>query len=130
MASLKTPLAKFKGLGSAKSGTGHWWHQRITALALFPLSIWFVVFVAALTGADYETILEKVRMPLVSVLLVLFFTITFYHFKLGVQVVVEDYIHDKRTKIAFLFVLKAFVFIVGLLTILSIFWIFWEGKLA
>lgn len=121
---MQTPLAKVRGLGSAKSGTRHWWQQRVTALALFPLTVWFVVSIAALAGADHGALVTWIRMPLVAVLLVLFLGLLFYHFQLGVRVVIEDYIHHERAKILFLAALNAFAWILGLLAVLSILRIF------
>jgi len=117
---MTTPLGNAGGLGSAKSGTRHWWHQRITALALFPLTVWFVVSMAALAGADHGALVIWVRLPLVSVLLVLFIGLVFYHFQLGARVVIEDYVHPERGKILCLAALGAFVWIFGLLTLLSV----------
>ena len=69
--SLRTPLGRVRGLGSAKEGTDHWWMQRVTALALIPLSLWFVIFVLGLVGADYETLKSSVAKPYNAVLLIL-----------------------------------------------------------
>ena len=70
--SLATPLAKVKGLGSAKQGTHHWWHQRLTAIALVPLSLWFIISLLKMTTMDHATVVEWIRSPLTAVLLVLF----------------------------------------------------------
>lgn len=117
---MRTPIAKAKGLGSAKSGTAHWWRQRLTALGLLPLVVWFVVSMVSLTGADYETMLIWLRFPLVSVLLLIFIALLFYHFRLGLQVVIEDYIASERAKVLSLFVTDAFVWIAGLWAALSV----------
>lgn len=91
--SLRTPLGRVRGLGSAKGGSHHWWLQRVTAVALIPLTLWFVASIAAMTGADYEVVRAWIANPVVAVLLVLMILATFYHLKLGVQVVLEDYVH-------------------------------------
>jgi len=90
--SLRTPLSEAKGLGSAKEGVSHWWMQRLTAIALVPLAIWFVFAVAMLGDASYATIVGWLQSPIVTVFLVLFIIATFYHTQLGLQVIVEDYV--------------------------------------
>lgn len=95
----KTPLGRVRGLGSAKGGTHHWWMQRVTAVALVPLVIWFVASVVGLVGADRAIVVSWLGMPVVSVLMILFLTTAFYHLKLGLQVVVEDYVHGEATKV-------------------------------
>jgi succinate dehydrogenase / fumarate reductase, membrane anchor subunit len=106
--SLKTPLKRAQGLGSAKDGTHHWIMQRVTAIALIPLFVWLVVSLLALIGADYGTVREWISMPLIAVLLALFIGVLFYHSDLGVQVVIEDYVADKGQRIAAL-VLSRFI---------------------
>ncbi len=101
--SLRNPLAIARGLGSAKSGTGHWWAQRVSALALIPLSLWFAVSVLGLVHADYVVVITWLHAPWTAVLLSLFL---FYHAYLGVQVVVEDYVHTEWLKIATLLLIK------------------------
>lgn len=90
--SLRTPLSEAKGLGSAKEGASHWWMQRITAVALVPLAIWFAFAIAMLGGASYETVIAWLQSPIVAVLLILFIVATFYHTQLGLQVIIEDYV--------------------------------------
>ncbi|HXV73854.1 MAG TPA: succinate dehydrogenase, hydrophobic membrane anchor protein, partial [Sphingomonadales bacterium] len=108
------------GLGSAKSGTHHWWVQKLTSLALIPLALWFMVSMAMLASADYGAIIIWVKAPLVTVFLVLFITILFYHLKLGVQVVIEDYVYKPVAKALSLFFNAAFAYVFGLLAIVSI----------
>ena len=100
MSSLRTPLGRVRGLGSAKDGTEHWWRQRLTAVANLPLVIWFTVSVIALVDADHATVVAWIRDPVVSILLVLMLANLFYHLRLGVQVVIEDYVHAEGLKIA------------------------------
>jgi len=90
--SLKTPLGQVLGLGSAKDGTGHWWMQRLSAVALIPLGLWFAVSLLALPGLDYATVRVWIAEPLSSIGLVLFIVAAGYHSMLGLQVVVEDYV--------------------------------------
>ncbi|MDZ4047419.1 MAG: succinate dehydrogenase, hydrophobic membrane anchor protein [Pseudoxanthomonas sp.] len=91
--SLRHPLARAKGLGSAKSGTTHWWHQRLTAIALALLTPWFVYFAVNLLGADQLVVRGAIAHPLSATLLAAFVLSLFWHAQLGLQVVVEDYIH-------------------------------------
>ena len=92
-------LRRALGLGSAKGGVRHWWMQRLTAIALVPLSIWFVISVIYLLGADHERVTSWVSNPIVALLLILMLTTMFYHLRLGLQVVIEDYIHAKSLKL-------------------------------
>lgn len=96
--SLRSPLGRIRGLGPAHDGATHWWMQRLTALALVPLVLWFVTSMAGLARANYDVVLAWVSRPLVSVLLLLLILAGFYHLKLGLQVVIEDYIHDRLLK--------------------------------
>ena len=106
--SLRNPLSKAKGLGSAKDGTGHWWNQRLTAIALALLTPWFVVFAVGLLGAGQDEVRGAVAQPLSATLLSAFVLSLFWHARLGLQVVVEDYIHG-AAEIALQVIIK-FVF--------------------
>ncbi len=92
--SLRTPLARAKGLGAAKEGVTHWWRQRLTALALVPLTLWFCFALAALGDAGYESVRAWVAAPLNAVLLLVSIPATLYHGYLGLQVIIEDYVGD------------------------------------
>ena len=118
--SLRSPLGRVRGLGSAKDGTGHWWAQRLTALALIPLILWFVVSVIVMTGADYPAVAAWIASPLVAGLLVLLIAATFYHASLGLQVVIEDYVHHEMTKMLSVLVVKALAILLALSGILSV----------
>ena len=96
--SLRTPLGRVRGLGSAKEGTGHFWAQRITAIALIPLTFLFVVIIFAFIGADHARAVGLMGNPLVAVTMLLFIGAGFYHMQLGMQVVIEDYIHHEAVK--------------------------------
>lgn len=109
--SLRTPLARARGLGSAKEGVGHWWAQRVTAVALIPLTLWFVVFIIRSLGVDHAGLVERVGKPYNAVLLVLLLAAMFYHAMLGLQVVIEDYVHDEGAKLITLLAMK-FILIV------------------
>jgi succinate dehydrogenase / fumarate reductase, membrane anchor subunit len=105
---MKTPLKKVRGLGSAKAGTEHFWHQRLTALANVPLLVFLVWFVVAHLGATRADMLTSLKNPLVSVLTLLSVT---WHMRLGLQVVIEDYVASEPRKLAAL-LLNTFLAIV------------------
>jgi succinate dehydrogenase / fumarate reductase membrane anchor subunit len=122
MTDLSTPLSRVKGLGSAKEGTSHFWHQRLTALILIPLVLW-VGFSLASLPADHATLIGWVQHPLVAVALVLLILTTFYHAQLGLQIVIEDYVssHSTRTVTILLSSFTCLLFaIVGVISVLKI----------
>ena len=118
--SFRTPLGRVRGLGSAKDGTGHWWMQRLTALALVPITVWFVISVIGMAGASYAEFSAWLANPLVAGLFLILIAATFYHAVLGLQVVVEDYLHNEGVKIATLLVIKAAAVLLGLTAALSV----------
>ncbi len=97
--SLQTPLAKAQGLGSAKQGSHHWWMQRITAVALIPLTIWLAFSVALIPEASFENIRNWFSLPWNATLVIAFVIATFYHAALGMQIIYEDYIHKECAKV-------------------------------
>jgi len=115
MNKFRTPLKNVRGLGAAKTGTEHFVLQRLTATALIPLTIWFLIFVLSLVNADYVTAADAVSKPWNAVLLVGFLVAMFWHAQLGLQVVLEDYIHNSllalalQTTVKFIAVLGAIV---------------------
>ncbi len=104
--SLRSPLGRARGLGSAKDGVHHFRVQRVSAVALIPLTLWFVFSVAQLSGASYGAVKHWVSAPSVAVMLVLFIATLFYHSMLGVQVVIEDYVGGEGRKLATLVLSK------------------------
>ncbi|MBT5187101.1 MAG: succinate dehydrogenase, hydrophobic membrane anchor protein [Kordiimonadaceae bacterium] len=98
--SLRSPLGKVRGLGSARNGTHHWWMQKVTAVALIPLTIWFVASIVQMTQADHAIVTNWLSSPVVATLMLLFIITGIYHLKLGLQVIIEDYIHSEGQKIA------------------------------
>ncbi len=104
--SLRTPLGRVRGLGSAKEGTAHWWAQRLTALALIPLVLWFVVSLIVMTGAGHGAVAEWLRNPVSAVLMLLLILAGFHHAQLGLQVVIEDYVHAEWLKFALVTAVK------------------------
>lgn len=116
---LQTPLAKAKGLGSAKSGFSHWWMQRMTALALIPLVIWFVVNILQSVGSE-EHLLAFARMPFNAVVMVLFIVASLYHAALGMQVVIEDYIHCRVVKLTTLILVQGFCLVTAVAGVVAV----------
>jgi succinate dehydrogenase membrane anchor subunit len=110
--SFTNPLRQVLGAGPARSGVHHWWVQRLTALALVPLSIWFVVSILCLRGLDHVTVVAWLGQPWTALLLVLLVLTAAWHSRLGVQVIVEDYVHGAGTK-TLLLVLSAFVHVLA-----------------
>jgi succinate dehydrogenase / fumarate reductase membrane anchor subunit len=97
--SLRTPLARARGLGSAKGGTHHFWLQRLTAIALVPLTIWFAMSVASLATVGLPAVVAWMKSPLSALLMLSFLLAGFWHMKLGLQVVIEDYVHSEWRKV-------------------------------
>lgn len=103
---MRSPLGRAIGLGSAKEGVDHWWAQRLTAIALVPLVLWFVIAIIALTGADRAVFVDWIRHPVPAVLLILLLMATFYHGALGLQVVIEDYVENEVLRFGLSIVMK------------------------
>jgi succinate dehydrogenase / fumarate reductase membrane anchor subunit len=113
MTRLRTPLGRIEGLGAAKSGTQHFWHQRMTAVALVPLSIWFVASTLAYVGAEQGAVAAYFAEPVNAVPMFLFILASTYHMSLGVQIIIEDYIHNEGQKIALLMLNRFAAWTVG-----------------
>jgi succinate dehydrogenase / fumarate reductase membrane anchor subunit len=116
----RTPLARARGLGSAKDGVGHWWAQRLTAIALIPLVVWFAISLVMLSGADYTVVRAWIGSPLVMMLLVLTIAVGLHHAQLGMQVVIEDYIGGDGWKLALIVIVKFIAVLFGLGAIVAI----------
>jgi succinate dehydrogenase / fumarate reductase membrane anchor subunit len=112
--SMRTPLGRVVGFGSAKSGTEDFWLQRLTAIASIPLTIAGLVLVISLTGRSYSVVKQTLASPLVAVLLMLFVLANVLHMKIGVQIVIEDYVYDKNTKLTLLMLNIFFAWAIGL----------------
>ena len=98
--SMRTPLARVKGLGAAGHGAEHWWVHRMTAVSNIPLIIAFTIIVAATAGRTYDETVAIISHPLVAILLILAVVSVTNHMRMGVQIIIEDYVHDKGMKIA------------------------------
>lgn len=120
---IRSPLARARGLGSAKDGVGHWWAQRVSAVALVPLSLWFVVSLATRAGGGYEAALAWIGSPTTAVALVLYLGTLFYHSQLGLQVVIEDYVHSEGIKLIALVLTKFANAVLAAGAIFAVLWI-------
>jgi succinate dehydrogenase / fumarate reductase membrane anchor subunit len=118
--SMRSDLARVRRLGPAHDGVGHWWAQRLTALALVPLILWFVASIASLAGADHATVADWIAQPIPAMLLVLLVVATFHHAQLGLQVVIEDYVHGATAKTVSLFAANAGMAVLGLSSVLAV----------
>jgi succinate dehydrogenase / fumarate reductase membrane anchor subunit len=117
---MRTPLGRVRGLGSAKSGTEEFWHQRLTAIASVPLTLAGIILVVSLTGRSYPAVRQILASPLVAVLLILFVLANTAHMKIGIQVVIEDYVYEKKQKITLLMLNNFFAWAVGLACVFAI----------
>jgi succinate dehydrogenase / fumarate reductase, membrane anchor subunit len=111
---MSTPLARVRGLGAARSGTDHFWRQRLTAVANVPLTVAFVFIVVALLRRNHAAVVQILGSPLVAVTLLLFIVSVTMHMRIGMQVIIEDYVHDEGTKLVLLMANTFFVVAVGL----------------
>ena len=116
----RTPINEVRGLGSAKDGTHHWWLQRVTAVALVPLSLWLVASLVSLVDADYQSVVIWVRSPVVTVLLICLIGALFHHAQLGLQVVLEDYVHTEWLKITSIVLMKFTALVLALASVLAV----------
>ena len=117
---LRTPLSRARGLGSAKEGVHHFWAQRITAVALIPLVAWFAISLIMMSGADYAVVRAWIGSPAVMVLLTLTIVIGLHHAQLGMQVVIEDYVHNEGLKLASIVAIRFIAVFFGLAATVAI----------
>lgn len=119
--SMRTPLGKVRGLGSAKDGTEHFWHQRLTAVANIPLVLIGLYLVVSLTGTPYSEVYQTLSSPLAGIFLFLFSFSILAHMRLGMQVVIEDYVHGELNKVLLVMLNTFFVMFTGALILYAIF---------
>lgn len=118
--SLRSPLGRVRGLGSAKEGVQHWWQQRLTAVAMVPLVFWFVVSVIGNVGADYDAMRAWLGAPGNATLLILLLIALFHHAQLGLQVVIEDYVHHPVWKPVGIIATKLLALALGVYGVVSV----------
>jgi succinate dehydrogenase / fumarate reductase, membrane anchor subunit len=116
---LRSPLSRARGLGAAKEGLHHWWLQRLTALALVPLTVWFVASLVGLVGSGYGEFVAWLSGPCNAAAMILFLGVTFHHAQLGMQVVIEDYVSDHGWRIASIIAVKFICYGLAVLSIVS-----------
>jgi len=121
---LRSPLQVARGLGSAKHGTEHWWSQRLTAIALVPLTVWFVFGVIRHLGADHAAFIAWMKSPFSAVMMILTAVVTFHHAQSGLQVVIEDYVHVEWQKMALIIGIKFLSFALAAACVLAVVKIF------
>ncbi len=119
MADMRTPLGRVRGLGSAKDGTEHFWRQRVTAIANIPLLLFFVGFLVSINGADYATVRAALASPLTAIVLIAVLVSGLYHMRLGMQIIIEDYIHG-GLRVALILLNTFFAFAVGIASIFAL----------
>jgi succinate dehydrogenase / fumarate reductase membrane anchor subunit len=118
--SIRTPLARVRGLGSARSGTDHFWRQRLTAVANVPLTIAFVLIVVSLLGRNQAAAAQILGSPLVAIVMLMFIISVTMHMRIGMQVIIEDYVHGEPVKLVLLMANTFFAYAVGLASVFGI----------
>lgn len=117
---METPIGRVRGLGSAKSGAHHWWLERLTSVSTLLLFVWFVVSLLRMPSLDYRSVVEWLSEPLVAVPMLLLIVSTFWHLKLGLQVVIEDYVHEEGMKFFSITLLNFFTIALAALALFSV----------
>ena len=120
---MRSPLGRVLGLGSAKEGVQHWWMQRVTAIALIPLAIWFVISALGMIGADRAAMVAWMHNPMAAIFAILLIVAVIYHLALGLQVVIEDYVHSEGWKLASIIVMRLWCIVLvarGILAVLTL----------
>jgi len=125
--SMRTPLAQVRGQGSAKSGAHHWWAQRLSAIALIPLFLWFVASLIVIVTADHATVVEWIRSPWNSALLILLVGALFYHAQLGMRVVFDDYISSHWLQVTSIILVRFLALLLAVISIVAVLRIAWGG---
>ncbi len=120
VAVMRSQLGRVRGLGSARSGVANWWAERVTSVALVPLTLWFIWSAVRLVGASHDELLFWISDPVSIVLMICLLVATFYHMALGLQVVIEDYVHVEWQRFGLLLLTKAVCFVCALVGIVSV----------
>jgi succinate dehydrogenase / fumarate reductase membrane anchor subunit len=127
---METPISRVRGLGSARSGAHHWWLERLTSVGALVLFVWLIASVLMLPSLDYGTVTEWLRQPLAAVPMLLLVVTTFWHLKMGLQVILEDYVHEEGMKLFSIVLLNFFVLGAGALAFFSVLRIAFSGAAA
>jgi succinate dehydrogenase / fumarate reductase membrane anchor subunit len=117
---LRSPLGRVRGLGSAKGGTHHWWMQRVTSIALLPLMLWFTLSVALLAGESYAATIAWIARPWNAVLLLASIALAFHHTAAGMQVILEDYVNQEWVKMGAILAIRAICWLLALASALAV----------
>ena len=125
--SLETPLARVRGLGAAGEGAEHWWHERLSSIAALLLYIWLAVSLIRLPSLDHSTLVEWLASPLAAVPMLLLVATTFWHAKMGLQVVIEDYVHEEGSKLFWIVLVKCAAVLAAALAIFAVLKIAFAG---
>jgi succinate dehydrogenase / fumarate reductase membrane anchor subunit len=119
-ATLRSPLGRVRGMGSARSGAHHWWMQRVTSIALLPLTIWFILSLATSAGMSHFEVLLWIGQPLNAVLLLALVGLTFHHTASGLQVIIEDYTKQEWLRIGLILAVKGLCWLLGIAAVLAV----------
>ena len=117
---MRSPLGRARGLGSARAGVAHWWAQRVTAVALVPLSLWFLFVAIGMIGATRDDVISWMSGPLPIVLMIALVIATFHHLQLGLQVVIEDYVRGEALRVGSILLVKGLSLLLALACIVSV----------
>ena len=117
---MRSPLGRARGLGSARAGAAHWWAQRLTAIALVPLTLWFLCGMVRMIGATRDDVVFWMAGPLPIVLMIVLVIATFHHLQLGIQVVIEDYVHNDALRVGSILMVKGLAILLALACIVSV----------
>jgi succinate dehydrogenase / fumarate reductase membrane anchor subunit len=120
IAIMRSSLGRARGLGAARSGVRTWWAERLTSIALVPLTLWFIISVLSLLGEPREEVVRWISQPIALVLMLSLVLATFYHLAMGLQVVIEDYIENERARLAALLAAKGATFLLGLSCLVAV----------
>jgi succinate dehydrogenase / fumarate reductase membrane anchor subunit len=127
---METPLKRVRGLGSARAGAHHWWHERLTAIATLVLLVWLVVSLVRMPGLDHATLTQWLAGPLAAVPMLLLIVSVFWHLKMGLQVIVEDYVHTDGPKLFWITLINFLSLFGGCLAIFAVLKIALGGSVA
>ncbi len=120
MKNMRTPLSRVRGSGSAKDGTSHFWRQRLTAIANIPLILAFLWIFISLNGSPHANVAATLSFPIISIIMLLVVISSLFHMKLGMQVIIEDYVHGELNKIILLILNTFFTFFIGMASVFAI----------